>query len=111
MSQNVDNKVLDLLMQKGFKPYEYMSGFEMFKERLPGKEQFHSSLTGKKISDKKYEHVLKILDRSEMKMIKDYHNMYLKSNLLLSVDVLENFKNSSLKNKGLFPSHYLSASA
>ena len=111
MSQNVDNKVLDLLMQKGLKPYEYMSGFDMFKERLSGKEQFYSSLTGKKISDKKYEHVLKILDRSEMKMIKDYHNMYLKSNVLLSVDVFENFKNSSLKNKGLFPSHYLSASA
>ena len=30
-----------------------MSDFEKFKEELPSKEQFYSSLTGKKNSDKK----------------------------------------------------------
>ena len=37
-----------------------MTDFEKFKERLPSKEKFCSSLPGKKISDKKYEHVLKV---------------------------------------------------
>ena len=37
-----------------------MSDFEKFKEELPSKEQFYSSLTGKKISDKEYYHVLKV---------------------------------------------------
>ena len=36
-----------------------MRGFEKFKEELPSKEKFHSSLTGKKISDKEYRHGLK----------------------------------------------------
>ena len=37
-----------------------MTDFEKFKERLPSKEKFCSSLPGKKISDKKYEHVFKV---------------------------------------------------
>ena len=37
-----------------------MSNFEKFKEELPRKENYYSSLTVKKISDKKYEHVLEV---------------------------------------------------
>ena len=37
-----------------------MSDLEKFKEELPSKEKFYSSLTGKKISDNEYEHVLKV---------------------------------------------------
>ena len=36
-----------------------MSGFEKFKEELPGQEKFHFSLMGNKIIDKEYE--LKVL--------------------------------------------------
>ena len=37
-----------------------MSDFEKFKEELPSKEKFYSSLTDRKISDKEYEHVLNV---------------------------------------------------
>ena len=37
-----------------------MSGFQNFKEELSSKEMFFSSLAGKKISDKVYEHILKV---------------------------------------------------
>ena len=50
--------VQDLVKQKGFPPYEYISGFKKFKERMPNKEKFHCSLTDKKVSDKEYGHVL-----------------------------------------------------
>ena len=49
-----------------------MNDFEKFKEQLPSKEKFHSSLTGKKISDKEFEHILKVWNKSEMKTMKDY---------------------------------------
>ena len=39
--------------------YEYTSGFKNFKEKLPSKEKLYSLLTGKKVNDKDYEHVLK----------------------------------------------------
>ena len=42
-----------------------------------------------------------------MKVIKSYHDFYLKCDVLL-LDVSEKFGNNSLKNKGLCPSHYFS---
>ena len=54
LAQEFDNNVLDLVKQKGFYSYEYMSNFEKFKEKLSSKEKFYSSLTDKKISGKEY---------------------------------------------------------
>ena len=44
-----------------------------------------------------------------MKTIKDYHKLYLKCDILLLADAIEKFRNNSLKNYGLCPSHYLRA--
>ena len=44
-----------------------------------------------------------------MKTVKDYHDLYLKREVLSLADVFEKFRNNSLKNYGLYPSHYLSA--
>ena len=59
-SQELDDSVLDPVKQKGFHPYDYSSDFEKFIGELPSKEKFHSSLTGKKISDKEYKHVFNV---------------------------------------------------
>ena len=40
--------------------------------------------------------------------MKDYHELYLKCDVLLLADVFEKFRNNSLKNYGLCPCHYLS---
>ena len=77
LSQEFDNNVLDLVKQKGFYPYKYMSDFEIFKEELRSKEKFYSLLAGKKISNKEYEPLLKVWNKFEMKMMKDYHDLYL----------------------------------
>ena len=42
-----------------------------------------------------------------MKTLKDYHDLYLKFDVLLLVDAFEKFRNNSLKDYGLCPSHYL----
>ena len=44
-----------------------------------------------------------------METIKDNHDLYLKCDILLLADVFEKFRNNSLKNYGLCPSHCLSA--
>ena len=41
--------------------------------------------------------------------MKDYYDFCLKCDVLLLADVFEKFRNNSLKNYGLCPSHYLSA--
>ena len=45
-------------------------------------KKFYSFLTGKKNCDKKYEHLLKVWNTFQMKMMKDYHDLYLKCNVL-----------------------------
>ena len=37
LSQEIDNKVLDLVNQKGFYPYEYLKDFEKVIEHFPSK--------------------------------------------------------------------------
>ena len=44
-----------------------------------------------------------------MKNMEDYHNLHLKSDVLLLADVFEQFRNSSLKNHELCSGHYLGA--
>ena len=48
------------------------------------------------------------MNKFEMKTMKDYHELYLKCDVLLLANVFEKYRNNSLKNYGLFPSHYLS---
>ena len=104
LSQESDNDVLHLVKQKEFYPYEYMSDFEKLKEQLPSKEKFNSSLTNKQNNGKEYEHVLMVWNKFEMATMKDYHDLYIKCDVLLLADVFKKFRNNSLKNmsKSLF---------
>ena len=108
MNQKFDNSILNLVKQKQFYTYGYMSDLETFEEKLPIKEKLCSSLTVKKISDKKYEQVW---NKFEMKTIKDYDNLYLQCDVLLLAGVFEKLRNNTLKNYGWCPIYYLNAPA
>ena len=56
---------------------------------------------------KKLNMFFKVWNKSEMKTMTDYHNLYSKCDVSL-LDIFEKFRNNSLKNYGLYPSHYLS---
>ena len=81
--------VLDLVKQNGFYPHEYISDSGKFKEKFPSKKKFHSSLIDKIISDKEYEHPVKVWNAFEMKTMNGYHDFYLKCDTLLLADVFE----------------------
>ena len=83
MGQKFDSEVLNLVKQKRFYPYEQAYDFEKFNKKLPSKKKFHSSLSGKGIRDEVYQHVLQVLNKFEMKTLNDYHNLYLKCDVLL----------------------------
>ena len=74
-SLEFDKNKLGLVKQKRFYPYEYLSDFKKFKEKLPTKVKLYSSLTGKKLVAE-YDHVLKVWNKLEIKTMKDYHDLY-----------------------------------
>ena len=101
---------LELLKQKGAYPYEYMNSFERFnEEKLPSRKYFYSSIKDGKIGDdgkipdvhisvKDYLTCEKIWDQFEMKNMGDeYHDHYLKKDVLLLADVFEKFIGTCLK--------------
>ena len=98
-----------------------MNNFERFnEEKLSARKHFFSSTKkGKidndgKISDgqvsvKDYLTCEKIWDKFKMKNMHDYHDHYLKKDVLLLADVFEKFIVTCLKFYGLDPYHYFSS--
>ena len=100
----------ELIKQKGFYPYEYMDSEEKFKEtKPPPQKAFYSKLSGKGISNKNYKHVLNVWHTFNMKTLKDYHELYNETDVLLLADVFENFRDLCLKIYGLDPVYYFTA--
>ena len=61
------------------------------------------------MSDEEYLHAVKIWNDVNMKNMSDYHNYYLKKDVLLLADIFEKFISRSLKIYKLDPSHYYSS--
>ena len=98
-----------------------MNSFERFKEkRLPARKDFFSSTNKEKIGDddkkldghisfKDYLICEKVWDKFDIKDMGDYHDHYLKKDVLLLADVFEKFIDTCLKFYGLDPCHYFSS--
>ena len=106
-TKHVFKKNTSLLTRKGVYPYDYVSSIDKLSEtQLPPKDEFYSKLNDEDISDEDYEHAKKVWNIFGCKTIKDYHNLYLKSDVLLLADVFENFRLTCLKHYKLDPAHY-----
>ena len=103
-------KHAEILKQKGFYPYEYMDTIEKFNDTQPPPQKaFNSKLSGKGINNKNYNHVLNVWNSFNMKIFKEYHELYNITDALLLADVFENFRDICLKNYGLDPVYYFTA--
>ena len=107
---NSDLNKFILLLWKGAYPYEYLDSWEKFDETtLPPKEVFHSNLNLEDISNGDYTHAQKVWDVFEIKNLDEYHDLYVKSDMLLLADVFENFRNKCLEICELDPIYFVSA--
>ena len=85
-------------------------------QQLPSKECFYSSLKDSKrinseghISDEQYFHLQNIWDIFNFNTFEDFHDHYLKKDILLLADSFEKCVSTCLKYYGLDPCHYFNA--
>ena len=109
-SQVFQDEKLALMKKKGVYPYDYMDSFQKFVEQqLPPKEEFYSILTDGSISDEQYTHAQNVWNTFNIKTMGEYHDLYLKSGILLLADVFENFRKTCLQYYKLDPCHYFTS--
>ena len=90
----------DVILRKGVFPYEWLTDVKKLDEtELPPIEAFYSSLSGCGISEEDYEHAQKVWNAFNSKSMRDYHDLYCKSDVLQLTDVFE------YQRKSLMSSH------
>ena len=108
-SEAFSGEKLDLMKAKGVYPYDYMDSFQKFSQtQLPKRDDFYSLLTDEEISDSEYAHAQKVWETFGIENMGQYHDLYLKSDVLLLTDIFENFREQYLDTYGLDPAHYVS---
>ena len=99
-----------LLIRKGIYPYEYMDDWDKFRETtLPPKEAFYSKLSMSGVSDQDYEHALGVWREFGINNLGEYHDLYLRMDIILLANVFEAFRKVCLDNYRLDPAHFYTA--
>ena len=110
LSDVFKDKHLELVKKKGIYPYEYMNSFKIFKEdKLPDKDCFFNSLKDCGITDEEYSRAIDVWKVFNIKNLGKYHDLYLKTDVLLLCDVFEKSIDVCLGDFGLNPCHYFSS--
>lgn len=103
---NLTDKQKDLILKKGVYPYEYMDCVDKFNETaLPTIDKFYSTLNEDTITNKDYEHALAVWQEFNIHNLGEYHDLYLKTDVLLLTDIFENFRKTAMKFYELDPAN------
>lgn len=98
------------MRRKGYYPYEYMNSFTRFHEtELPPIEAFYSKLRNENIDAEQYKIAQRMWKYFQCNDLRDYHDLYLRSDILLLADVFENFRKLCMEDYNLDPCHYYTA--
>lgn len=77
-----------LMKRKGVYPYNYVKNFSKFEEKkLPPKIAFYNTLTKTHITNDEYMHAQQVWSTFKLKNLGEYHDIYLKTDVLLLADV------------------------
>lgn len=96
-----------IVLKKGVYPYEYMNDAQRLEETsLPPINCFYSQLNEESISEEEYHRAKTVWNKFNCQTMRDYHDLYLKSDVVLLADVFENFRTLFRECYGLDPCHY-----
>ena len=107
IGEEFQDEQLSLMKKKGIYPYDYMDSFKKFEDnRLPKKEDFFSLMNDEHITDEEYQQAQNVWKKFGLSSMGEYHDLYLKSDILLLADVFENFRKACQQYYELDPAHY-----
>ena len=108
--KNYSELQYELLTKKGVYPYEYMSSWNKFEEsQLPSIEAFYGKLSMSKISEDDYQHAQRVQKEFGIRNLGDYHDLYLRIDVVLLANVFEALRDTCLRHYSLDPAHFYTA--
>ena len=97
----------DLLTRKGVYPYEYINSWDRFNDiQLPPIDAFYSNLNMSSISEEDYQHTQRVWKEFGIHNLGDYHDLYLRTDVVLLANMYETFRDTCLKHFKLDPVHF-----
>ena len=76
---------------------------------LPPKEAFYNKLNMSGVSDQDYEHACRVWKDFGINDLDEYHDLYLKADVILLANVFKAFRKVCLDNYALDPAHFYTA--
>ena len=107
LSKKFPSDKLHLLLHKGVYPYEYVdSSMKLRETQFSPPCAFENTLIGELISEKDYDHAQNVWETFDLKTLKEYHDLYVLSDVLQLADVFENFRDICLGYYELGPADF-----
>ena len=84
-----------------------MDSWDKFEETsLPPASSFYSNLNMSGVSDTDYEHACSVWKEFGLRNLGEYHDLYLRTDVILLANVFESFRRVCLENYGLDPAYF-----
>ncbi|MES9880482.1 MAG: hypothetical protein ABW185_06320, partial [Sedimenticola sp.] len=95
---------------KNVYPYQFCDSFSKFNyASLPEKPAFYNNLTKKEISDADYQHAQTVWAQLNVQSFGEYHDIYLKTDVLLLADCFEKFRDICINTYKLDPAQFVTS--
>ena len=96
-----------LFTRKGVYPYEYINSWDRFNQiQLPLISVFYSNLNMSSIREEDYQHAQGVWKEFGICSLGDYHDIYLRTDVVLLANVYEAFRDTCLRHCKLDPVHF-----
>ena len=103
--RHFDQEQIPFVSRKGIFPW-FDGEQKMTETQLPPQSDFYSNLTEERVSNSDYLHAQNVWNQFQMSSFKQYHDLYLQTDVLLLSDVFEQFRSFAKNTCDLDPLHY-----
>ena len=106
---NLEEERFQQLRQKGIFFYDYFNSVERLKETaLPKREHFFNRLNDEECSERNYAHAKRVWSVQKCTTLRDYHDIYLRTDVALLADFFEKFRTTCMESYGVDAAQYFS---